>query len=410
MSSTRWRGLASGILAVLTCLCLLVSILALWAGRTVLDTDRFTAAVDTSLSHPAVQDALSEWVSAQVEEVITESDVAAQIVPDDVAILSPLLERVLIRFATEEVDQVVRSQRVHDLVVEGVRRAHTVVLRVIEGERPEGGFVVVDDGKVNLNLLPVIGLALDRAEQLEVLSGRDLPDLTRDMSVEAQNEALGEALGTDLRDDFGQLTIYERDAASDTSIVGAAQQALSLFRWAQALLVVATLMLGALTVAVANDRRRMGAWLAFGAFAVALLVRVVVRRVSDAAPEVIVDADARSAARVVIDNVVGNLDRTVTILALLALVLLAVLIGMGWLGQRPEQRVRLETWVAAHADLVRGAAVVLAVLVLLVLGLSTWTFLLAAAVGVGLWSLPLVAGDRHATEESSAGSTPESSE
>lgn len=399
MTSARWRGLAAGVLAVLTCLCLLVSILALWAGRTVLDTDRFTAAVDTSLSHPAVQDALAEWVSAQVEEVIADSDVAAQIVPDDLEILSPLLERALTRFATEEVDRVVRSQRVHDLVVDGVRRAHTVVLRVIEGERPEGGLVVVEDGKVNLNLLPVVGLALDRAEQLEVLSGRDLPDLTRDMTVEEQNEALSEALGTDLREDFGQLTIYERDAASDTSVVGAAQRALSLFRWAQALLVVATVLLAVATIVLAVDRRRMGAWLAFGAFAVALLVRVVVRRVSDAAPEVIVDADAREAARVVIDNIVVNLDRTVTILAGLALVLLAVLVGLGWLHSRPEQRARLDAWVTGHADLVRGAGVVLAVLLLLVLGLSTWTFLLAAAVGIGLWSAPLVARDHRPTDE-----------
>lgn len=407
MSSTRWRGLAAGILAVLTCLCLLVTVLAVWAGRTVLDTDRFTAAVDASLSNPTVQDALSSWVSEQVEQVIDDSDVASEVLPDDLQALTPLLDRVINRFASEEVDRLVRSPRVQELIVDGTRQAHTVVLKVLEGERPQGGFVVVDDGQVQFNLLPVIGLALDRASQLEVLSGTDLPDLTPSMTVAQQNAALSDALGTDLPDDFGQLTIYERDVASDTSIIGAAQRALSLFRWAQGLLVVATLLLGAVTIAVATERRKMGAWLAFGALAVALLVRVIIKRVVDAAPEVVVDAEARSATKVIVENIVVNLDRTVTVLAVLAVALLAVLVGLGWLGRRPEQKVRVESWVAAHADLVRGAGVVLAILVLLVLGLSFWTFLLSAAIGVGLWAVPFIASD---DQPDSAPSTPEAAE
>jgi hypothetical protein len=386
----RLRGLLAGILAVLACISLLVSILAVWAGRTVLDTDRFTAAVDASLSDPAVIDALAVWVSEQVETLIDESDLAARVLPEEVEFLAPVVDRALVRFATEEVDQAVRSDRAHDLIVEGTRRAHTAVLKILEGERPDGGFVVVEDGRVDLNLLPVIGLALDRAEQLAALGGRDLPDLTRDMTVEEQNEALSEALGRDLRDDFGQLTIYEREVASDTSVVGAAQRALSLFRWAQALLVIATILLGALAVITAPDRMRMARWLAFGALAVAIFVRVILRRLVEAVPEVIADADAREAAEVIIGNVVGNLDHTVTVLALLAIAFIVVLVGLAWLGGRPDDRARLEAWVRSHADLVRVAGVVCALGLLFVMGLSVASFLLAALVGIAMWSAPFL--------------------
>ena len=398
MSSTRLRGVLAGIVAVLACLCLLVSILGLWAGRTVLDTDRFTAAVDASMSDPVVLDALSEWVSEQVTAVIEESGVVSNVVPDDFEALSPLLEQALVRLATEQTDQIVRSDRVHQLVVDGAERAHIVVLRVLEGERPEGGFVVVSDGRVDLNLLPVVGLVLDRAAQLDALSGRDLPELTRDMTVEEQNEALGKALGIDLRDDFGQLTVYERDAASSTSVVGTAQKALALYRWAQALLVVATILLAALAVYLANDRLRMGTWLAFGAFVVVLLVRVVITRVTDAVPTVITDPDARAATEVVIANVVANLDRTVAILASLAAALIAALLALAWLDRRPEQRAKVTAWVTSHADHVRVAGVLAAVLLLVLLGLSSFTFLLAAAIGLAAWFAPFAA-DRDGRAE-----------
>jgi hypothetical protein len=393
MKAPELRSVAAGILAVLACFALLVSILGVWAGRTVLNTDRFTAAVDTSLSDPVVIDALSAWVTEQVEVAIQDSDIAGRIVPDEVEILAPLLEEVLIRFAAEETDQIVRSERVHQLVVNGTRRAHEAAMQVLEGERPEGRFVRVEDGRVDLNLLPVIGVVLERASQLEALSGRDLPELTRDMSVEYQNEALGEALGRDLPDDFGQLTIYERDAASDTSVVGTAQTALSLFRWAQVLLLLATVLFGA------RNRLRMGAWLAFGAVMVALIVRVIIRRVTEAVPAIITDASARDAAKVVIDNVVGNLDRTVTVLAAIAILLLVVLLAWGWLGNHDEQRMKLQSWVGGHADLVRAGGVICAVGVLLILGLSLFSFLVAAAIGIGLWTLPLAAPAPAGDEE-----------
>jgi hypothetical protein len=216
------------------------------------------------------------------------------------------------------------------------------------------------------------------------------------MNVEEQNSALSDALGVDLRDDLGQLTIYQRDAGSSTSVVGTAQQALSLFRWAQVLLVIATILLGSVAVLTSTHRRRMGAWLAFGALIATLMARVIIQRVTDAVPTIIVDADARAAAEVVIGNVVGNLDRTVTILASLAIVLIAVLLGWGWLARRPEERERLQGVIGRHADLVRAGGVVLAVLLLLVLGLSSVSFLMALAIAAAGWVLPLAGQDDEA--------------
>src|SRR5690606_18426989 len=105
--------------------------------------------------------------------------------------------------------------------------------------------------------------------------------------VEEQNAALGEALGADLRDDLGQLTIYERDVGADGSVVRTAQRALQLFRGSVVVLAAATVVLAGLALALAPNRLRIAAWLAGGALVVAVLVHEIVAAVVEAVPEVV---------------------------------------------------------------------------------------------------------------------------
>lgn len=376
----------AGILAVLTCVLLLMSILAVWAGRTVLDTERVTAAVDASLTDPVVLDALSDFVAAETTTAIEASGIVERLVPEEWTIASAVVERALVRLATDRTDRLVRSERVHELVVEGTRRAHAAALRVLDAEEPpQGGLVVARDGRVDLNLLPVVALSLQNVQRLGLLSDVELPTLTREMTVEAQNEALGDALGVDLRDDLGQITIYERDVGTAGSILRTAQRALEVFRTSVVLLVLATVLLGTLAVALAPRPLRLAAWLAGGALVVVLVTREITSAVVTSMPEAISDPEARAAARVVVGHVVGDVDRTVAALAGVSLLALAALLGWDWVRAHPSHRQRAVDTIAAHPDATRAGALAVAALVILVGRLSVTTAAVAVAVGVAGW-------------------------
>ncbi len=369
-----------------------------------LDTERVTEAVDASLSDPVVLDALSGFVAAETTSAIEASGIVERLVPEEWPIASAVVERALVRLATDGTDRLVRSERVHELVVDGTRRAHAAALRVLDGEEPpQGGLVVAREGRVDLNLLPVVALSLQRVQQLGLLADVDLPTLDREMTVEAQNEALGDALGVELRDDLGQVTIYERDAGTAGSIVRTAQRALALFRTSVVLLLLATLLLGTLAVALAPRPLRMAAWLAGGALVVVLLTREITSAVVASVPELITDPEARAAAIVVVSHVVGDLDRTVAALAGVSLLALAALLGWGWVAAHPSHRKRAVGAIAAHPDATRAGALAVAALVILVGRLSVLSAAVAVAVGLAGWVS--VAWARGATR--AAGTVPD---
>ena len=155
-----------------------------------------------------------------------------------------------------------------DLWKGAVEVAHREAVRVLSGDTP---LLEESEDEIVINLLPVInGVLAQIGEASPEVLGRtvDLPTVTVDDVPDAARDAIGDALGVTLDDDFGTFTIYDDGALTS------AQEALSLADRLVWILVALTPIAIALTLWVSNRRRRTLLQLTVGI----ALAMVVVRR------------------------------------------------------------------------------------------------------------------------------------
>jgi hypothetical protein len=389
----RWGAIA---LVVLSSILFFVSILAVGTARLVLDTDRFSSAVDRSLQEPEVSNALADYLAGQLTTALAESGAVDRLVPDELDRLVPVIDAALGSVIESRSRDFVGSERGRDLVVNAVARAHGAVLRVLENEPPAGGLVQVDDDQVSLNLVPVAVAVLGRVQSTGLLSDLDVPEIDSDETPAEQIDTLNGALGTNLPDDFAQLAVYDRPNSGDQSVLAQARRALSLFKSAVWLIVIVTVLLAALAVVLAPDRRRILLWLAGGFGLAAVLCHAVVKRVTAGVPDLLVDPEARAATREVIHQSLSTLDQTVQRLAIIFGILALVLLVLG-ASRTPQAIASLRGLAERSPDVVRFGGLGIAALIVLLFGFDLVPVLLAVAVGVAGFVL---------TRSSTAGSTP----
>ena len=246
-------------------------------------------------------------------------------------------------------------------------------MQLLEGDGLVDGISVVD-GAVTVNLLPLVGRGLTQLQELGLFSDLQIPELTADGDPDQQIAALSEATGRTLKDDFGQLVVYQSDdLAKAQASLETAQRVVVVAKRAVWVLVVLTVVLVAATVLVARRRWRATLLLGIGGAAAMVITRSAVRRVVDDAPELA----ARPGGRAAIDAIVGGASTGLMRLAGVVLILAVAATVIG-LFRRHWRR----------ADLVLVAAVALGAAVVVVLDISIVSLLLGIAVAV---AVPFVA-------------------
>lgn len=381
----RWRPVLVSALAVVGCVGLIASVVAVAAERTVLETDRFAGVVERSLDEPAVTGAIAGVLADQVTSAVTESGALARVVPDELQALVPVLERALRGFVFEEAEALLASERGRELIVGVVRLAHGAALRVVDGEEPDAeGLVVVDDGRVALNLVPLVAAILRAAERAGLVEAAGpIPELDLTQPVPEQIERLGASLGTELEPTFGQLTVFERRAEGATNPVGLAQRLLELLRSALALLVMASLLLLVAAFVLSGNRSRTARWALGGLATGGLLAFLAVRRVVEALPGTVQDPTAKEAVSVLSAEALAGVLGALVWLTVLA----AVGVGAWWAARSAGARALPSRFPA----LTRVTGVVVAAIVVLWLGASAAPLVVAAAVVVAGFLLPALA-------------------
>lgn len=279
----RGRALLAVVAVVLSAVLVTVAVAGLWARNSFLDTDTFAARAGSLVDDPEVQAALTRWISGEVTQLLDAEDlfeqVFADLIPDDNAVgvdpgtaarvLAVPLAGAVDRFITEQVGTVVSSDQFATLWREAVVAAHTAARAILTGSASD----VVQPGQdsVTINLLPVINQVLAQIGEVspEILGQQvTLPTVTVDDVPDDARQAIGDALGVDVDDDFGTFTVY------DDGAVAAAQDALSLARtigWATLVLIV---LLVPFALWVSPHRRRTILQLSIGV----ALGMVVLRR------------------------------------------------------------------------------------------------------------------------------------
>jgi hypothetical protein len=401
----RLRRVLTPILVVLSILVFTVTVPAAWGARTVLNTDRYVATVAPLADDPAVQASIATKLTDQVFSALdvqgTISDALASLGERATVLAGPLTTAVK-GFVQDQVEKVVASDAFKTFWVEANRFVHTQVLAILRGE---GDTVSVSEGKVLLNLLPLVNLALGSIQTVASdLIGRDviLPTITEGEVPSASIAKLEQTLGIDLPDNYGQIVVY------DSEDLAALQKTLYAFERLLLLLLLLIPILVAASLLVSTRRRRTLIQLTVGS-AVGL---VIIRRIGIIARDRLferVDTVKFPSVRVLTDDLMASLFRYTAIL--LAIVLLTALVALitgpypwavttrGWVRdgahgvaaafsgeQLPDTgRVR---WIRDHRDALMLGGALLAVALLLLFDLSLWGFVIAGIV-IALYEIAL---------------------
>jgi hypothetical protein len=366
----RWRTIVAVVLIVLGCVLAPLAGVAVWARNQVTNTDRYVATVQPLASDPAIQQAVTDQITAQVFTYVDIQALTTQVVdalatrvegrglpPQAAAALQGLAGPVangVQGFVRTQVERVVQSQAFEDAWVQANRAAHEALVKALTGEG--GGAVTVEGDTVSLNLAPFIQTVKQR--------------------LVAQGFTLAERIP---QVDKSFVLFQSQD-------ITRAQRAFSLLNTLGVWLPVVALILIGIGVYVAKDHRRalIGAGLGVAAGMVLLALGLAVFRsiYLNGVPAEVLPHDA---AAVLYDTIVRFLRAGLRTVLVLGLVVAAgaFLTGpsvtavrtrqslagaIGWLqGSAEHAGLRtgpVGTWVHANKRTLRIGAVVLAALVL----------------------------------------------
>ncbi len=356
----RSRSAVAVVFGVIAVVGVLASVLSVWAHRTLFDSSAVARSVDRALSEPEVVDALADHLTLQIFDAVDASTLVEDGLPDRLTPAAPLLEAGLRSLVNQGITRALTEEPVRRALVSSAEQSHRAVTRVLDGGRLVDG-VTVEAGTASLNLLPLMGRALDLIEGTGLLRNVDLPDLDPSGDPATQIRELEAALRHPLPSDFGQLVIYDSETvASASTIVARAQQALVVFRRSVAVILVLTAVSVAATIAVATSRRRAMLLLLLGTVGAMGLGRAIIQAVVAAAPGLAVQPGARAAIRTVVTSMAEGLlaATAVAVATALALSILAFTTGPGSSARstrsalrRNREVVSLLAFVAATATL-----------------------------------------------------------
>ena len=289
----------SGVLVVLTVVGLVVSTAAFWARGVVFEEEEWIDTIRDLPRQEEVAIALADYLTGQLFIAVDFEARLEDALPDEVSVIVPVLTSATRGFIADEVSGFIQSDGFETLWVTANREAHRLLIALLD-EQPILPGLERSDDEITLDLLPAINALLDLLEGAAggiVGSDVALPDIDDSQSTEATIQALGERLGVDLPDDFGQIVIYQGDKLPQP------RDTIVLIERIRVAAVLATILLGALAILVAPNRRRAMIGLLVGSavgFGLLLLGPGALR---DAVGDLISDEQNQDAARAAVNVV-----------------------------------------------------------------------------------------------------------
>jgi hypothetical protein len=163
----RWRTIVATLLIVVACLLAPLGVVAIWARNQVTNTDRYVATVAPLAEDPAIQQAITDKITAQVFTYIdvrglttqavtalTERGTLPPRVADQLQALAGPIANGVESFTRSQVAKIVQSQAFADAWVQANRLAHDELVKALTGQG--GGAITVQNDTVSINLAAFI--------------------------------------------------------------------------------------------------------------------------------------------------------------------------------------------------------------------------------------------------------------
>jgi hypothetical protein len=370
----RVRSLTVGLAFFLTCLSLVLATTTWWIHDSVFDTDHFVAITAPLADDPAVQEQLVTVTTTQLNEALDLGPVASYVV-------------------TGISREVYASDAFASIWERAMRQLHGRVVAVLKGDAP---IVQTADGQIVLNGFPLYNAVAERVNDLNVdIAGRSIqvPTLTNPEDADASRAELSAALGRQLSPTFGTVPI------ADAAKLETAQRYMRLFDALVIVLFVLTILLGVLTIVLARRRITMVALLGLGVLVSLLVARLIVSSAANDLSTAISTGGpgAIIGGQIVLDlaNSYRQFARGVLLIGLVAAVAATAAV---WL---IERRAGATTPSGVPVSIVDGwflalAGLVVALVALLVVGLTAPTLVVVAIAWVG-WLVAVLRSRRPAS-------------
>jgi hypothetical protein len=382
----RARRIISMVLVVLAAILIPMATTAVWATRTVVNNDKFTATVDDVISDPGVLSVVSTRITNDTFDVLANSQIVEQL-PAPLKAVAAIIGGALRSRVEETVNGVLSSDRGQELLLGAVQKAHAATMRILQGNGLlSSNALTVQNGTVSIDLVPIVRQVL-----LGLQADGVIPS---SITIPAEGDPPGKlatAIGAKVPENFGQIVVYQTDSAKLDGLLEQAQRALVVLKRSVVLLVILGLVIAVAAVLVAIDHRRAIYRVGLGVTIGAVVLIVVARRVAKAVPNAAATPGGKTIAASLADALRSSLVRTLLILAIVAAV--TAIVARTWDG--------LSAWIAAHADIARIVTVALGLLILLILGWGWGSVIFAVVVaGLGLLLVQRLAAGTQAAAPS----------
>ena len=164
-----WRAPVATVLIVLGCILAPLSVIGIWTANQVSNTNRYVENVSPLIHEPAIQAALTDKISAQINAHLPIQSLTNQAadtltskgftrVGTLLHSFSGSLASAVQGFIHTQVAKIVKSQQVANLWVEVNRRVHAQLVNALSGQHSTNAAITTSNGKVVLNLGPFITL------------------------------------------------------------------------------------------------------------------------------------------------------------------------------------------------------------------------------------------------------------
>ena len=162
-----WRPTLATILIVIGCLLAPIAVLGVWSANQISDTSRYVANMEPLVHEPAIQNALTDKITAQITSHLNvtayTNQAAAQLNSRGLTRVGALLQSVAPQingavdgFIHGQVHTIVASPQFAQLWVQANTAIHQAVVKALSGQG--NGSITTSNGKVVLNLGPFIDL------------------------------------------------------------------------------------------------------------------------------------------------------------------------------------------------------------------------------------------------------------